>query len=460
VTGGSLGTPVRIGDVMARIYPAFAVAAVVTFLVLAREMTFRSDDWDLVARRSLTDPLGLMRPFNEQWILVPAAIFRVIYLVVGMHSYLPYLVVLLLFHVVVAEAVRRLVTSCSGALVGYLAATVVLFLGTGAENLRWAVQISMVCSTAAGLWAMLIVLRGDKLPVVAALLLVSVASHAIGAAFLGACIVMSIVGNRRALPWLAVPTVALAAWFLFFDLPAMSARSGSLASGVAYVPSFVVAGIATAAGSVFALSTSGGIIILAVLAVAAVRFRRRPKSPLLIVGSLVALALEYSLVAISRSDYGISSVAWSRYVYVAIPLLLVGLAGWFGPPADLAPRRRPRLTAALVLLTAVAVVANLRFYVGAGETDLASAHRARATVSVAAWSIEVRRPASDVHIPDPADLRTLVAADGSPNRDDLFPFIVPTVPDDIARAICEEMLIDKADLALCRQAIADRVGGR
>lgn len=445
---------------MARLYPALAIAAVVTLLVLARAVTFRGDDWDLVAGRSLSDPVGLMRPFNEVWIFIPAVIFRVIFAVVGMHSYLPYLVVLLLLHVLFADAVRRLVSWSSGPLLGYLVAVVVLFLGTGAENLRWAFQIGMVGSAASGIWAMFLLLRGERVRVATALLLVSVGSHPVGAAFLAACIIVSVIRDRRSLAWLAVPCALLAVWFLVFDIPAIAARSGSFASGLIHIPSFIVAGVATAAGSILGLSTSAGIIILAFITAAAVRLRPRPSRPIVVVGAFTALAAEYALVAISRSEYGISSVAWSRYIYVAVPLLLVVIAAWFGPWTAVGPHWGPRYAYGLVAVTAVAVGGNMLSLIRSNESELEYAHRARAIAAVASWSADVRGPPSDVHIPEPALLRALIVAHGSPTRDDLVPFVVPAVPDGIARSICEEMLINRADLSVCLQAVADGVGSR
>ena len=445
--------------VLRQLYPWIAVLAIAILLWLARDMTFRGDDWDLVARRSLLDPIGLMRPFNEQWVLVPAVIFRLIFTVIGMHSYLPYLLVLLLCHVAVAEAVRRLVVHSAGSFAGYLAGLLVLLLGTGAENLRWAFQIGMVLSTATGLWAVYYSTARLKPRAAAFLLLLSVSSHAIGVVFLVATILTLAVAHQwKSLAWLAIPSAALLSWLVLFGLPAMAARGTSLIDGVGAVPVFVVAGIATATGSLTATHTAGGIIILAACAALVALLGIRPARPTIVLAVVTALVVEYGLIAVSRAEFGLGSVGWSRYTYVGASLALIGLAGWFG--ASFRPWRdlRPSMRLAMGLTVAVAILLNLRYYVDTRDAELVHIHRSRATAAVAAWAHDAVRPPSDVHVPPPEELRSLFARHGSPARDDLLPGVVPEVPLEIARGICSEMLPGTRQVSACLAAVADGVG--
>ncbi len=437
---------------------AWVLAMAASFLVLlflARDMTFRSDDWDLVARRSLTDPVGLMRPFNEQWVLIPAVVFRLIFGVVGLSSYLPYVAVLLVLHVTVAEGVRRLVSHAAGYFMGYLAGLVVLFLGSGAENLRWAFQIGMVLSTAAGIWAMYWYARQHSAMVPAAFLLVAVASHAIGAVFVGACIVMAVVRRRpRDVIVFAVPTATFALWLAIWGFPALAERGGTLTAGLLAVPTFVVTGVATAIGAVFGLHTSAGIVLAAIAGSVLALTRAKPANPLVVAASLAALVAEYALVAISRSDYGLSAVAWSRYTYVAVPLVLIAAAAWVGPRLTALATRSRIVPGAIAVAALLAVALNLRAYVESRADELEYVHRSRAIVAVATWSTATRRPASDVHVPDPARLRELVVAYGSPTTDAFVPGVVPPVPAAIGREICREMMLNPRDHAACEAEVA------
>jgi hypothetical protein len=427
-------------------------------MVFARETTFRGDDWDLFAGRSLSDPFGLMRPFNEQWVAVPAVIVRLIFAVVGMHSYLPYLGVLLLLHIATAAAIWRIVTTLSGTGQGLAAAAVVLFLGAGYENLYQAFQIGMVLSSAAGLWAIK-VLWFDRRPGLAALLLlVSVASHSIGAVFVGVAVLLTLAERRRSNVWLLLPIVALVLWTLVFDLPSLAARGGSFSSSVALLPGFVLIGFTAAVGSVFGSSVTVGVIVLALLAVGAVRLGPRPANPAIALAAIAGLVAEYALVGVSRAELGIGAVVWSRYLYVGVLFVLIAVAAWFGDIRRVPARWRGSAAVALVGLTVVAVLGNLRAYALTNDTTEAFVHSERAAAAVIEWSTDVRQPEFDVHIPPAAELRPLMAQVGGPARDDWFPSLVSPVPEPIAADVCTQMIPDVSLQRPCEDAIRGLVG--
>jgi hypothetical protein len=435
------------------VFIGLAAVAWLTLMVFARETTFRGDDWDLIAYRSLSDPIGWMRPFNEQWVAVPAVIFRMIFAVVGMHSYLPYLAVLLLLHVVTAAAIWRIVSALAGTGPGLAAAAVVLFLGAGYENLYQAFQIGMVLSSAAGFWA-IAVLWFDRRPGLAALLLLlSVASHSIGAVFLGVAVLLALFEWRRSNAWLLLPIAALIFWTLAFDLPSLAARSGSFSSSVALLPGFVLVGVVAAIGSVFGSSVTVGVIVLAFLVVLAVRLGPRPASPAIAVAAIAGLAAEYALIGVSRAELGIGVVTWSRYLYVAVPFVLVAVAAWFGETRGLPARWRGSASVALFGLTVVAVLGNIRAYTLSNDTTATFVDSERAAAAVVEWSIDVRQPAFDVHMPPAAELRPLMAQYGGPARDDWLPWVVAPVPEPIAVGVCAQMLLDATLQLPCEDTI-------
>jgi hypothetical protein len=440
------------------VFIALAVIAWLTLMVLARETTFRGDDWDLVASRSLSDPIGWMRPFNEQWVAVPAVIFRTIFAVVGMHSYLPYLAVLLFLHVFTAAAIWRIVSALAGTGPGLAAAAVVLFLGAGYENLYQAFQIGMVLSSAAGFWA-IAVLWFDRRPGVAALLLlVSVASHSIGAVFVGVALLLALMEWRRSNAFLLVPIAALVFWTLAFDLPSLAARGGSFSSSVALLPGFVLVGFLAAAGSVFGSSVAVGIIVLALLVVLAVRLGPRPANPAIAVAAIAGLASEYALIGVSRAELGIGVVTWSRYLYVAVSFVLVAVAAWFGEARGLPARWRGSASVALIGLTVVAVLGNIRAYTLSNDTTATFVESERAAAAIVEWSTDVRQPAFDVHMPPAAELRPLMAQYGGPARDDWFPTVVPAIAEPIAADVCAQMLLDPGLQSSCEVTIRAAVG--
>jgi hypothetical protein len=440
---------------------AFSILGAIAWLLLmiqARDATFRDDDWDLVAHRSLTDPVGWLRPFNQQWIAVPAVIFRTIFGVAGMHSYLPYLGALLLLHVATAAAVWRIVSRLSGRGPGLAAATVVLFLGVGYENLDHAFQIGMVLSTATGLWA-ISAIGLDRRPAVAAvLLLISVASHSVGNVFVGVAIVLALADRRRSNAWLALPVAAVVLWTIAFDVTSLAARGGSFSSGIPLVPAFVLTGILTAIGSVFGSGAGLGVVILAMLCVIALRLGIRPLFPRVATATLMGLAAEYALIAIQRAEFGIGAVTWSRYLYVAVPLVLIVAAAWFGDAPRLHVRWRRPAALALIGLTFVALLGNLRILALSDVAASDLTHRERAATAIIGWSTGVRQPQFDVQMPPPAEFHDLMTRYGAPYRDDLIPSVVSPVPAPIASEICAQMLLVETQQSSCEGAVRAMVG--
>ena len=74
----------------------------------------------------------------------------------GLSSYMPYLALLALLHVVVVLEVYVLARRAAGAWSGAVIALIVAFFGSGFENLFWAMQIGFVGAIALGLAAMIL----------------------------------------------------------------------------------------------------------------------------------------------------------------------------------------------------------------------------------------------------------------------------------------------------------------
>ena len=136
------------------------LAAVVLFYV-NRHQWFGGDEWFILTDRGLTagpGHQGLFEPHYEHWTTVPILAFRALYSIVGLHSYLPYIAlvivahlaaVVLLWHVMVRSRIDAWVALCF--------VTVFAVLGTGFENLENAWQVTLVAPLALGLAAILVV---------------------------------------------------------------------------------------------------------------------------------------------------------------------------------------------------------------------------------------------------------------------------------------------------------------
>ena len=442
---------------------AFSVLAIFAWLALmwlALPSTFRGDDWDLIHGRSLNDIPSLLRPFNEQWVLVPAVVFRSIFAVFGLSSYLPYLAVLLTFHVVAAAAVARLVRETSGQVPAVVAGAIVLMLGTGNENLAQAFQIGMVIAVAAGLWAIAVAWLNQWHGLAAILMTVALASHLIALPFLAACLSLAVLrpsSRIRSVLWYLLPTAAFAAWVVLFDLPSLAGRGGSTGLSLMAVPGVAIAGPVAAAGAIFDTGVQGGVLVVGGLVALAIVMARRPARPELAIAALVAVVLEYAAVGVSRGSLGLGVILWSRYLYAAVPLVLVAIGAWFGTlPAVTNPWRR-RLAVGLLAVGVVAVVANVRAYARDRTllTDFSS--RERAAVAILTRMDGTRPPTFDVHIPSAQDLRMLVRDHGTPLRDGIIPGLVAPPPAELAREVCIELLPPNA-VDTCVDVVATSVG--
>jgi len=437
-----------------------ASVAFIVLMVLAAPATFRGDDWDLLHGRSVSDLPSLLRPFNEQWVTIPALVVRPLLAVVGFDSYFPYVAVLLVIHIAVAAGVARLVHATSGPIAAIAAGAVTLFLGVGNENLHQAFQIGMVLAVALGIWAIAAASLRQRHGLAALLLTIAIASHLVAVAFVVACGIVAILrptSKIRSLAWYAVPIVTLGIWVVLFDLPSLQARGGSLAASIWVLPVISLAGLFAAAGATVGAGVQGGVVVLAGIVGIAVLIARRPARPDLAAAAVGAILAEFALVGLSRGSLGLGIVEWSRYIYAAVPLVLVGLGAWFGTLPSLDERWRRPAAAVVAGLAVVAVAGNLLAYMRDRPTMEAFAQRERAAIAVLTSVDGARQPRFDVHIPQAIDLRNLLQEHGNPLADALVPGVVGSVPRAIAEDVCNEM-VDPPAVEACVSVVAEKVG--
>ena len=126
-------------------------AAFAYYLVLARSQWFFSDEWDFLASRGL-NAHDLLRAHYGHWVAVPLLVYRVLWAIVGLHSYLPYASVTIGLHLT-AAALLRAIMRRSGVppWTSTLAASVFVLFGTGAQDLLWAFQVTFTGALVLGL---------------------------------------------------------------------------------------------------------------------------------------------------------------------------------------------------------------------------------------------------------------------------------------------------------------------
>lgn len=416
-----------------------AVATVVLLVVLGLGLTFFADEWSMIAERSVTVS-NLLEPFNEHWLAVTIVVYRAMLAVFGLHTYVPYLALLALLHVLVAVFVYLLVRRRTARPVAVGIALVVLLFGSGFENLFWGIQVDFVGATALGFGALLLLddvptLPGARRATAAAILLtIGVMTSGYGLFMLG-LVVFDLLLDRRRWRWLgtlAVPVVLYGAWYLAFGRSGIATHGNPFtAERVAAVPGFVFEG----ASAAFGAAVGGGDLIghVAVIGVVAwiawLAARRRPV-PRRAVACLLAVAAQYTLVGVVRVQLGDDAATYTRYTYLSGMLALICLASLVGRPTI----RREHLARAAAAGIAVLIVSlswNVRLLVEGRDLYAQRADLTRALVTVGITDplpAGVDPAVSLVLVPSPVELRRVIAEYGSPLTDTLAPGSVPPIP--------------------------------
>ena len=325
-------------------FVVMAIAAVTLTLWLGRDLTFFMDDCAFLARDP-TDPLSLLEPHNEHWMTVPIVAYLGVVAVFGTSSYLPFLAFLSLVHVFLAAGVLVLLRP---ALYALAASALILFLGSGYENQFWAVATGFVGGTGLGVWALVATSRGRP-ALAAALLTVGVACSLTVLAFIPAAAVM--IGRRRHVLWLGLPTLTFVAWYLAFGRETIGIhRDPFTLEAVAQAPWFVVGSIHSTVSRMSGFGPTATLVLLVGLGVAAALAALRGWRPdRLAVAGAVGLVVLFGMIALGRAQ--IAGYA-PRYVTTAAPFVLAAV----GPLA----RVRGRLPLALATIVfAVALSSNL-----------------------------------------------------------------------------------------------------
>lgn len=296
---------------------------------------FYGDEWDFLGHRGLVGAQrSLWAPHNEHWSTGPILIYRALYGSFGVRTYVPYIVVLLLTHIIAAHLLWRLLLHIGvRPAIATALATVFVLLGAGYENLMWAFQIGFVGSVALGLGGVLLVNhdaawgRRDV-----AGWLVSV----VGLMFSGISVTMVVVaglavllrrGWRQALLTVSVPGAVYLAWLVLIGHHDVTKGKRGLHDVVQY-PAFIWSGLRSAVDQTVGLPGAGLVVVIGLTLLLLHRRRRSagPAAPAFAcaLGTLVLFAM----IAIGRTGLGVGQAEVSRYVYLVMALALpaMGLA--------------------------------------------------------------------------------------------------------------------------------------
>ena len=203
----------------ARLAAALLLAAGgAALLYLTRGTTFWLDEWSWVIERRGWDDAAFLQPHNGHLSVLPVAVYKLLFELVGLERSLPYRLVLTALHLLLVALVLVYVTRRIGTLPGLVAAAVLLAFGPGAQNLVWTFQITWLGSLSAGVGAFLMLDRRDRAGDVAAAVLlgVSLACSGLGIPIVVGLVIEVVLARRR---WWVVgaPLALYALWWLAYQ---------------------------------------------------------------------------------------------------------------------------------------------------------------------------------------------------------------------------------------------------
>jgi hypothetical protein len=357
----------------AAVLGAGIIAMLGVLLYVSRWMVFWGDEWNIVyARTSFTAP-SFFAPFVDTNISTTVLIYQVLLPIFGLRLYLPYLVVDWVAHFCCAILLYRIVARRTGPPIALAAALSLVFLGSAWEALFHAFQIQWILAALFGLAAVdLLDDSASRSPLRTALAIasmaLSVASGSVGLVFVATIAAWGLVSRDvRRIATAVVGALLYLAWSYVWS-PAR-ANVGTLAPFDTIVATAfgLGAGVSAVVGLPPArFAPLGAVIAAACMAIAAVACARGWRPDPLAVGAVAGLLAEYVGQSITRGYFGVEHGARSGYGYPAAILIWLVVAGAFAGRVTNVSRR---LLAAGAVLLALAIVGNMRQFVGAARGD-------------------------------------------------------------------------------------------
>ncbi len=296
---------------------------------ISRDTTFWFDDWEWIAYRRGNDPTTFLSSYNGHFSLVPILLYRLLFATVGLGGYGPYRAMVIAAHLGCATLLFVYAKRRVGSYLSLCAAALILLFGAAWQDVIWPFQVAWLISISAGVGALLMLDRRDRVGdvTVAVLLVVSLASSGVGVVMTVGVAVEILLGRRNwREAWIVgVPIAIYGAWWLAYE-------HGLPLSPLRLVPRFVANAAAASVGALAGASgprpaspsiSSGTLLTVGrplavvgcvLLAWRLIRLRRVPTRVLTILTILLSF---WVLTALTRAALLNGSQAWaSRYLYV------------------------------------------------------------------------------------------------------------------------------------------------
>ncbi|MGH8983136.1 MAG: hypothetical protein ACRDY6_04595, partial [Acidimicrobiia bacterium] len=347
-------------------FAAVEAVAFVLFLAWGNNQWFRLDEWDFLVDREASDLKTLLEPHNEHWSTLPILVYRALWQLFGLRTYVPYQLCSIVLHLIAAALLRAVMRRAGvDPWIATAAATLFALLGAGSANILWAFQIGFTGALVLGLTHLLLadhdgpLDRRDWLGLAAGIAGLMCSGVAVTMSVVVGLAVLMRRGWRRALFHTAPLAVLYLLWWTAFARD----NYGSVARTPETVAPFVRAGFSAAFDAMgqlpgLGLALGATLVIGIVLRwrqLGGATFRKVAAAPLaLLVGAIVFLVIAGAGRA---AFFGPSFARAGRYVHLVAALSLPALA----LAADALVRRWRLLVPPVLLLLLAGIPGNLEY---------------------------------------------------------------------------------------------------
>jgi hypothetical protein len=360
--------PAVIADARRAAAAAFAVVEVAGFIfyiVAGSRIWFFRDDWEFLADRGV-NMHDLLRQHGGHFVALPILVFRAMYYIVGLRSYVPYQVLPIALHLA-AAALLRVIMRRAGVSpwIATVAASLFVFFGSGSQDILWGFQIAFTGPLVLGMVQLILadhdgpIDRRDWIGIAAGAAALMCSGVAVAMVAIVGITVLIRRGWRvgwRAAAFHTLPLgVAYAAWWLHY-----SSGSGPTVTKPSVLIDWVRTGIAgafDALGQVAFVGWALAIMLVAGLVLAWRQYdtteRRRRGAA---ISAMLVGAFGFLLISgVNRASLGTHFASSSRYLHIVAALLLPSLA----VAADALIRRRRAFAPLVVALFLIGIPGNL-----------------------------------------------------------------------------------------------------
>jgi hypothetical protein len=374
------------------------------YLWVGRNRWFFHDEWFTLVAVDGGDLDSLLAAPNEHWTTVPKLIYRVLFNLVGLRSYVPYQLVTIAFHVATA-CLLRVVMRRSG-VSGWMAtivAGVFLLLGSGDHNVVRAFQMTFTGAVAFGLAQFVLadhegrVGGRDLLGVVAGAL--AVMCSGVGVAMVAATGVATILHRRYRAAMLHVAPLGFLFLWWWWSYGREAPREPRVPAGeiISFGWHMLLEGLNGL--TQFTIVAVLVVVVLLggwVLAVVAARKAGQLERVVLPLALLAGLIVFVGVTSLGRAGLGTNFAAQSRYVWVIVALASPALA----VAADAVAHRSTLLAAFVVVILLAGLPSNLD--ITWNQTGKGRGERNDREIFLAFAQVPAAATAPDWVRPDPA----------------------------------------------------------